>query len=148
MKRKQRRECSPGQAMVEFAIASIVFLMMLFGVIEFGWLMYARSQVTDAARIGARYAAVNGTQSRGITTPSGEASYTLNPSDVKAYITNRLGLPNASDMTVTVKKPDGTLVPGNRVEIDVSYPYHPLIGFVIPTGTLDFTSTSTMIIHY
>lgn len=148
MKRKRTSHRRSGQAMVEFAIASIVFLMMLLGVIEFGWMLYARNQVTDAARIGARYAAVNGTQSRGITTASGEASYTLNASDVKAFITNRLDLPNAGDMTVTVKMPDGTLVPGNRVEIDVSYPYHPLIGFVVPVGTIDFTSSSTMIINY
>lgn len=134
--------------MVEFAIASIVFLMMLLGVIEFGWMLYARNQVTDAARIGARYAAVNGTQSRGITTASGQSSYKLNASDVKAFITNRLDLPDASDMTVTVKMPDGTLVPGNRVEIDVSYPYHPLIGFVVPVGTIDFKSSSTMIVNY
>jgi Flp pilus assembly protein TadG len=145
-KRTSRRVS--GQAMLEFAIASIVFISMIFGVIEFGWLLYTKNQVTDAARVGARYAAVNGTESRGLTSPSDEASYTLSASVVKTYITSHLDLPNSSNLTVSVETPDGTMVPGNRVEIDVSYPYHPLIGYILPVGTIDLSATSTMIIHY
>jgi len=134
--------------MVEFALASVVFLSMLLGIIEFGWLLFAQNQVTDAARDGARYAAVNGTESQGLTSPSDQAAYTLDPDKVKSLIANRLDLPNANDMTVTVSMPDGTMVPGNRVEVSVSYPYHPLIGYVLPVGTITLKSSSTMIIHY
>lgn len=137
-----------GQTLVEFAAASLIFLTLLLGTMEAGWLLYAKNQVTDAAREGARYAAVNGTKSQDITTQSGESSYKLSASNVKAYITSRLTLPNANSMTVTVLTPDGTMVPGNRVEIKVSYPYSPLIGFLLPIGNFDLTSESTMIIHY
>lgn len=45
--------------MAEFAIISVVFFMMLFAIIEFGRLMYTHSALTDAARRGARYAALH-----------------------------------------------------------------------------------------
>lgn len=45
--------------MAEFAIISVVFFMMIFGIIEFGRLFYTHNALTDAARRGARYAVVN-----------------------------------------------------------------------------------------
>ena len=48
-----------GATVVEFAIASGVFFMLIFGIIEFGRLLYTHNALTDAARRGARYAAIN-----------------------------------------------------------------------------------------
>jgi Flp pilus assembly protein TadG len=45
--------------MAEFALISVVFFMIIFGIIEFGRLMYTHNALTDAARRGARYAALN-----------------------------------------------------------------------------------------
>ncbi len=45
--------------MAEFAIISVVFFMMIFGIIEFGRLFYTHNALTDAARRGARYAVVH-----------------------------------------------------------------------------------------
>lgn len=42
--------------MAEFAIISVVFFMMIFGIIEFGRLLYTHNALTDATRRGARYA--------------------------------------------------------------------------------------------
>jgi Flp pilus assembly protein TadG len=47
-----------GAALMEFAIAATVFLTALFGVIEFGRLLWTHNALRDAARRGARYAAV------------------------------------------------------------------------------------------
>ncbi|HYP52574.1 MAG TPA: TadE family protein [Pyrinomonadaceae bacterium] len=45
-----------GAALVEFAIAGVVFLTAVFAVIEFGRLLWTHNALADAARRGARYA--------------------------------------------------------------------------------------------
>jgi len=45
--------------MAEFAIISVVFFMIIFGIIEFGRLLYTHNALTDAARRGARYAVLH-----------------------------------------------------------------------------------------
>ena len=45
--------------MAEFAIVSVVFFMIIFGIIEFGRLLYTYNALTDGARRGARYAALH-----------------------------------------------------------------------------------------
>ena len=48
-----------GQAMVEFALILPVFLLILCGIIDFGWLFYNQLSLNNACREGARYAVVN-----------------------------------------------------------------------------------------
>lgn len=50
------RPKTPGQALLEFAIALPVLLLLLFGIIEFGRLLQAWMAVQNAARFGLRYA--------------------------------------------------------------------------------------------
>ena len=42
--------------MAEFAVVALIFLMIVFGIIEFGRLLYTHNALTDAARRGARFA--------------------------------------------------------------------------------------------
>jgi Flp pilus assembly protein TadG len=53
-KNKQR-----GATLVEFSIAATVFLIAMFAVLEFGRALWTHNALTDAARRGARYAAVH-----------------------------------------------------------------------------------------
>ncbi len=55
--KKSRRE--DGQATVEFALILPVFLLILCGIIDFGWLFYNQLSLNNACREGARYAVVN-----------------------------------------------------------------------------------------
>ncbi len=48
-----------GTTIAEFAIVSSIFFMLIFGIIEFGRLLYTHNALTDAARRGARYAALH-----------------------------------------------------------------------------------------
>jgi hypothetical protein len=50
-----------GQAIVELAIVSVVFFMMVFGTIDFGRATYMYSQLENAVREGARYGKMNPT---------------------------------------------------------------------------------------
>jgi TadE-like protein len=53
------RKAERGATVAEFAVVSAFFFMMIFGIIEFGRLLYTHNALTDAARRGARYAALN-----------------------------------------------------------------------------------------
>lgn len=48
-----------GATLVEFSICATVFLMAMFAVIEFGRALWVHNALADAARRGARYAAVH-----------------------------------------------------------------------------------------
>ncbi len=48
-----------GQAMVEFALILPIFLLILCGILDFGWLFYNQLSLNNACREGARYAVVN-----------------------------------------------------------------------------------------
>lgn len=54
---KSRSRC--GATAIEFAVVGIVLVLMLFGILEFCVLVYSYNVVENAAREGARYAAVN-----------------------------------------------------------------------------------------
>lgn len=53
-----------GQALVEFAIALPVLLILLLGITEFGLLLYNQHVITNASREGARYGIVARTPRR------------------------------------------------------------------------------------
>ena len=57
-----RGSIRPGQAMVEFAFASIIFLMIVFGTIDFGRAIFMAADLHNAAREGARYGKINPSQ--------------------------------------------------------------------------------------
>jgi Flp pilus assembly protein TadG len=61
--RLQRIVETDGVAAVEFAIILSVFLMMLLGVIEFGYDWYLKHALTNASRDGARYGVMYKTNS-------------------------------------------------------------------------------------
>lgn len=56
---KRFRKDEQGSAMAEFAIVAGVFFMIIISVIEFSRLLYTHNALTDAARRGARYAAIH-----------------------------------------------------------------------------------------
>ena len=62
----QRRR-SRGQALAEFALAIPLFVLLLFGLIDIGRLVYVNNAISQAAREGARYGAV---QARSATVAS------------------------------------------------------------------------------
>lgn len=134
-----RRTCT-AQNLVEFAIVAPFLFLFVFGIIEFGWAFYVHSELTNAAREGARYAAVHGDLC-GEHPPCQRAT-----SDrVRTYILDRLSVPDAERITVTLQ---GSLAPGERITVQVSYPFRPLVGFVLPVGGLTMRTSSSMIVHY
>jgi Flp pilus assembly protein TadG len=58
MRTNAYRKNEEGRTLLEFAITGTVFLMVLFGVIEFSRLYWTHNALRDAARRGVRYAAI------------------------------------------------------------------------------------------
>jgi len=57
--KKRRRKSESGQALVEFALVLPILLILLCGIIDFGWIYYNQISLSNAAREGARYAAIH-----------------------------------------------------------------------------------------
>ncbi len=71
--RRNTKSGQSGATLVEFAIGATVFLTALFGIIEFGRLLWTHNALADAARRAARYA-VN----QPASTPAGAKTTGLN----------------------------------------------------------------------
>ena len=122
-----------GQAVVEFALVSILLFTLLFGGLDFGRALNAWAIVTQASREGARTAAAQCT-----VTP---ACDTLVQDAVESSL---VGLDVAAarwDMDA------GPYVSGSPVQVYVEYdvvPVIPLIAALIPGGILTVRGESTM----
>lgn len=113
--RKQKSES--GQAMAEFALIIPIFIIILFAVIDFGYLLSTNIAVTNAAREGAR---------EGITCAS-ESSFS---SQVESKVRNSAPDLKPSNLTVSATK---TGSPGNQdVVVTLEYVIEPLT----PVGML------------
>jgi Flp pilus assembly protein TadG len=56
---EDRRRRSRGQSLVEFAIVFPIFILVLFGLIEFSFMLYSQMTVSNAAREAARVSVVD-----------------------------------------------------------------------------------------
>ncbi len=106
-----------GSAALEFALASIAFLALLFGIIDFCRAVYAYEFVTYAARAGARWAVVRGSScytnltSNGVTSSSAAAAFCYpggtsynggaKNTDIQTYVQG-LHLPGIAGHLITV----------------------------------------------
>jgi Flp pilus assembly protein TadG len=136
-----------GSSLVEFALISFMFVMVLAGVVEVGRMVLVYNTIANAAREGTRYAIVHGADQT--VSPSGPG----NPctcTDVKTVITNfaSAGLINTSAMTITVSYPDGNNNAGSHVSVKVLYTYDPFVNFFNSLLNSTLGSTSQGVITY
>ena len=118
-----------GQAMVEFSLVFIVFLMLMVGLFELGRAVWIYTTVAHAARQGARYAMVNGSL-------AGDNTALI--SRVKAQA---IGLiPGSIAVTPTW---EGGGIPGTFVRVRVSYPFAPVVTGPLLGGVSGFNIQST-----
>lgn len=59
MKKLDRRTNEKGATVAEFAMVALLFFTILFGIIEFGRLLYIHNALTDATRAGARFGSIH-----------------------------------------------------------------------------------------
>lgn len=132
--RRLRLRDDRGQTLLEFAFASVMFFLLVFGTIEFGRAVWQYNMMADLAQQGARWLSVRGSTS------------TLTPKDaaaLQAFVQSR-----SPGFTVTAIATPGNLVarvPGTVITVQVSSTFSPVTA-LIPATTMNLTSTARMTI--
>lgn len=142
-----------GASMVEFAIASSALLLIMFGILEFGRVMYTYHSVSNAARLASRWAIVRGSGCSALDHCNATSD------DIKQWVRSQVPLVDSGTLDVTatwstsknpsddcsVSDPTGNNGQGHLVCVTVSYPFNFAIPFVSNTP-LTLSSTSKMVI--
>ena len=106
-----------GQDLIEYALVLPLFLLLVFGIIEFGLVIMSYNTIANAAREGAR---------AGILPPSDDCDTACR--DAAAEVAARAltaGL-NADELEVTVTRPGG-----GAIQVEVDYVAHLITGPII-----------------
>lgn len=130
MRRSYSRQ--KGQATIEFALALLFTLAMIFWVIEFAMYIYTYNVMAEAAKEGVRYAVVHGcgttpTNCSGTCSP---ACSDANGSNVTTQVKNwaQLSFHDISGIVVNVVYPDSSASAPSRVQINIQYSYKSYFG--------------------
>lgn len=133
-----------GAAAVEFAIVLPIFLILVFGVIEFGFALYDKALITNASREGARFAILFEDPVNSDTDIETRVKSKLNYLDDNPSASDLINL-GAPGSTVTVSVLPATRTTGTDVTVTVNYTYSFL---VLPSfmsiGDLNLSGQTTM----
>jgi len=162
---RRARRRTRGQALVEFSMVAPIFLLILFGIIDFGRYVYYVQILNNAAREGARYAIVHGSRSLAPTGPPAPGTVTTDPngttvvSTVKGYATGVIG--DSSVLTVVptwwhydsqpdpraaLNSGDGDNGRESLVQVIVTYQFHSVIP-VVPIPPIQVNGSATLVIN-
>jgi Flp pilus assembly protein TadG len=123
-----------GSSVVEFALISPIFLLLLFGILEFGLVMYSKGIITQAGREGARFGVV-------YSTPPKSAAQIQ--TQVQDYLT---GAGFTGPVTITVTGAGGAKGAPLGVKVAYTYQYLVLPNFVTSLGGNLNLSTETVML--
>jgi Flp pilus assembly protein TadG len=143
-----------GATLVELAVSLVVFIVLLFGVIELCLLLYTYHIVTDAAREGTRYAIVRGSTWGTSCANAGSSACTASSAQISSYVRSLPGVP--TNVTVTPECAPaigGTFTTtltncnaqGNVIQVNVTYNFPFSVPFM-PSRVFSAISTSEMVI--
>ena len=150
MRTRTRRLARPGAATVEFAIVLPAFLVLVLGVIDASIGVARYNTLSQAARHGARQAAVHGNRA-----PAGWNGGPWGPSPIDQPATATgdpavdavrpmlVGCP-LDESRVRIEWPDGSNTAGKPVRVTVTSSYRPMITYLFGKPTVALTATSTM----
>jgi len=117
---RKLRNSEKGQALVEFTMILPIFLMLLFGLVDFGRGFYTWLLVSNAAREGARIAAVQSDNA------------TIDQRIYDSFCDNYPSSCGLSPSKLTISKTNVQGPRGEPVEIDLSYDFD----YATPIGDL------------
>lgn len=124
-----RNQSSAGATLVEAAFSLMLFLMLVFGIMEFGRLVWIYNTVSYVAREASRYASVRGS--------AAPAPATAN--DIRqAVLKEAVGLDPSAVNVAVVWSPNND--PASAVSVTVTYTGNSLVGW-IPAPAISAKST-------
>ena len=161
---RHRSRRGTGQAMVEFALVVPVFLLVLSGILDFGFMLFTRMSVINAAREGARYGAMYADPTNLATVVKNRVSSAassggifVDPNDSNAVTVVCLQT-TSSSYSATTQTPKCSLSalynkntnpsgaqPGDSVSVTVNYSYKSFFPLLFGTS-FNLSSTVQMVL--
>ncbi len=111
-----------GQSLAEFALLVPVFLILVFGVIDFGMGLRSYITVAQATREGARFGALGNPAGTFTAGGSGQCNGSTDTTVVGKVCSTMDGLKLGNVTSVSVTYPNGD-TPGNSVRVSATYNY-------------------------
>lgn len=139
---RRKQSAERGQALVEFSLVVLVFMIIVLGMVEVGRAVWNYNTLSNAVREGTRYAIVHGVNA---TTPSGP---TANDANVEAAVEQFAAGLDPSDLTVNSTWPDGDNGAGSRIRVSATYRFDTVFSVLLGIPPVTMSSTSTMNITY
>jgi Flp pilus assembly protein TadG len=125
-----------GASLVEFSVLAPLFVVLLFGLVEFGLSIYSKGVISNASREGARFGVVFSTPRK----TTGEIT-----AKVQEFLT-KSGFTDTANINVTGAQGAS----GSPLSVTVAYPYNfqVLPAFVSGlAGTVNLTSNTVMLME-
>lgn len=143
MRRIVDKKFKRGAATVEFAVVLPILLMIIFGILEFGRVLYVDQSLSWAAREGARIAALPGTDNTQVTNAVNEK---LSESGLTA---DNVSFKNANDDTIITDISDSSQAPpGTPIKVIIAVNYsnvaYLISGFFPSLQTAQLTGEAVM----
>lgn len=129
-RRTRSVEVGKGQSLIEFALVLPVLLLLILGILDLGWAVYAQNTISNAAVEGAR---------RGIIFSTTDAQITAR---VQA------AAPSLSNLQIDIAPSVRNF--GEPITVTVTYTYTaitPIIGQIVTGSGLPLTATSSMLVE-
>jgi len=152
-----------GASLVEMALASLILIPVLFGIIQLSIGLYCYHYAADAAREATRWAIVRGANCNALfgasyCSPTGTSGTGATSNDIAQYVKS-LGYPYSAAVTTTTQwcanggppaawttcSATKANIVGNQVQVTVTYSY-PLVIPFIKSNTINLGSTASMTI--
>jgi len=136
----RRRRGEGAQSLAEFALLVPIFLILVFGIIDFGMGLRAYITVAQATREGARYGSVGNPPGTFTSGGAGDCNGSTTTSVVGRVCGTLDGLDLTDVNTVSVTYPNGA-TPGQSVRVRGVYHYH----YITPVKALvNFLSAGSL----
>ena len=149
MRRSRARDKEKGSTLVEFSLAVVAILIVLFGIIDIGRALYAYNWLSDAARRATRYAMVRGSKCTGLGSDCPASS-----NDIQAYVNSLATGIDTSQLTVTSQCfASGTFTrtppcaAPEWVKVSVQYQFHLVSPVMAPISNWYMHSDSERIVQ-
>jgi Flp pilus assembly protein TadG len=139
---RRRRQAERGATLVETSIVMLLFLTVMFGLIELGRLSLAYITISEAVRAGVRYAIVHGADrtGSGVDGPSGPGDYT----QVSAVVQGVATAAGFSIVTPTVTYGALGNAVGSTVRVYATYTFTPIVTLIPLTTALSSAAEGTI----
>lgn len=132
--REPGKHRSRGQSLVEFALISPIFFLIIFGVFEGGRLVWTYHELNNGTREALRYAMVRGDNSTldGVPVTDG---------DIEQVMVDRTAGLRLANLDADILTPAGRDTQ-QELRIQATYTYEPIIGMIFGSGDITLNSES------